>query len=218
MRKPSIFCTTAVIALLAIPLSTLAESWSCKNGDDVREIDIQTESSSRSVPCSVVYKKRTEGAKDQVLWTSSNAATYCEEQAKAFVEKQVSWGWSCVKTEDGGIATSKTNIISEIPADQDSALPIPGNIIANCDLAIKGFSFIEAKLQTALFKIIDVRTGDDYNGALKVTLAGRDGNTLLERKIVPVIDEILGPMYEFDFKNFRSLTKTAIDTIYLCRA
>jgi hypothetical protein len=218
MSKSSIFRTTAVIALLAIPLSTLAESWSCKNGDDVREIDIQTESQSRSVPCSVIYKKPTEGAKDQILWTSSNAATYCEEKAKAFVEKQVSWGWNCVKTENGGIDTTKTDIIPEIPAAQNSGLPMPGNIIANCDLAIKGFSFIEAKFQTALFKIIDLRTGEDYNGTLKVTLAGRDGNTLLERKIIPGNDEILGPMYEFDFMNFRSLTKTVIDTIYLCRA
>lgn len=101
MKKLSLVSQTAVIALLAIPFSSQAQSWSCKLDNNVREIHIQTESPSSPAPCSVVYKKVTEGAEDQTLWTAANDAGYCEEKAKAFVEKQVSWGWTCEETASG---------------------------------------------------------------------------------------------------------------------
>jgi len=109
MKKPSLFIQTVAIALLAIPFSSQAESWSCKKGNGVREIHIQSESPSSPVPCSVVYKKLTEGAADQTLWSATNDAGYCEEKAKAFVEKQVSWGWTCVETAVGESTTTKTS-------------------------------------------------------------------------------------------------------------
>jgi len=107
MKKSIPFILPAVIAMLAIPFSSHAESWSCKQGNNVREIHIQSESPSSTVPCSVVYKKVTEGAEDQTLWTAENDAGYCEEQAKAFVEKQVSWGWTCEETAGGESAAIK---------------------------------------------------------------------------------------------------------------
>lgn len=85
------------IAALALPFNAFSDSWSCRHGDDVREIHIQR-STSEPVPCSVVYKKLTEGVEDQVLWTAENDANFCDEKARAFVEKQVSWGWTCVET------------------------------------------------------------------------------------------------------------------------
>ena len=95
MKKSILFFQAAAIALFAIPLSSQAESWTCKQGNNVREIHIQTESPSSPTPCSVAYKKITEGAEDQTLWSAANDAGYCDEKAKAFVEKQVSWGWTC---------------------------------------------------------------------------------------------------------------------------
>jgi hypothetical protein len=95
MKIASLVIRTAAIALLAIPFSSQAESWTCKNGNNVREIHIQTDTPGSPVPCSVVYKKTTEGAADQTLWTASNDLAYCEEKAKAFVDKQTSWGWAC---------------------------------------------------------------------------------------------------------------------------
>jgi hypothetical protein len=95
MKTFSLVSLTATIALLVIPFSTQAASWTCKQGNNVREIHVQSESPSSPVPCSVVYKKVTEGAADQTLWNATNDAAYCEEKAKAFVEKQVSWGWVC---------------------------------------------------------------------------------------------------------------------------
>ena len=84
-------------ALLAFSGSSYAESWSCRHDNNVREIHIVQETSS-AVPCSVVYKKQTEGVEDQVLWTANNDANYCLEKATAFVEKQITWGWTCVET------------------------------------------------------------------------------------------------------------------------
>jgi hypothetical protein len=109
MKTPSLFCLTAALALIVIPFSSQAASWSCKNGNNVREIHIQTESPSSPVPCSVVYKKVTEGAADQTLWNAVNDAGYCEEKAKAFVEKLTSLGWTCEETTGGASAMTKTN-------------------------------------------------------------------------------------------------------------
>ena len=83
--------------LIAIPFSSFADSWSCRHGNDVREIHIQRESSA-PVPCSIVYKKLTEGAEDQVLWTADNDANFCDQKAREFVAKQEGWGWTCVET------------------------------------------------------------------------------------------------------------------------
>jgi hypothetical protein len=101
MKLSSTVGLTISFALLAIPFSSQAQSWTCKNGNNVREIIIQSESPSSPVPCSVIYKKTTEGAPDQTLWTAENDAAYCAEKAKAFVDKQTGWGWACEEAMSG---------------------------------------------------------------------------------------------------------------------
>ena len=87
------------LAFIAIPFSATADSWSCRHDNDVREIHIVRDGADL-VPCSVVYKKLTEGFEDQVLWTADNDPNYCDDKARAFVDKQVGWGWTCVETID----------------------------------------------------------------------------------------------------------------------
>ena len=90
--------TLPILAIsLLFPLSVSADSWSCRHGNDVRELHIETPGSS-PVPCEVVYKKLTEGAEDQVLWNAQNDGNYCEEKARGFIDKLGSWGWTCVET------------------------------------------------------------------------------------------------------------------------
>jgi hypothetical protein len=108
MKKTSLYSLTAALAMIAIPFSSQAASWSCKHGDSVREVHIQTESPSSPVPCSVVYKKTTEGAADQTLWTAANDAGYCEEKAKGLVEKLTSLGWTCEEAMGGASTETKT--------------------------------------------------------------------------------------------------------------
>lgn len=85
------------ISTLLIPFTVHADSWSCRQGNDVREVHIE-QTTSAPVPCQVVYKKLTEGVEDQVLWDAQNDATYCDFKAKEFIEKLEGWGWTCVET------------------------------------------------------------------------------------------------------------------------
>jgi hypothetical protein len=89
--------TLLAAILLLLPLSAFAESWSCRYGNDVREVHIER-TGSAPAPCEVVYKKLTEGVEDQVLWNAQHDGAYCDYQAKGFVEKLESWGWTCVET------------------------------------------------------------------------------------------------------------------------
>ena len=86
-----------IVISLLVPLSAYADSWSCRQGNDVREVHME-QTTEAPVPCQVVYRKLTEGAEDQVLWNAQNDAAYCEEKAAAFVAKLESWGWTCVET------------------------------------------------------------------------------------------------------------------------
>jgi len=98
MNKPNLAGLTVALALCSIPFASQAASWTCKSGNAVREIVVQSQSPSSPVPCSVVYKKVSEGVPDKTLWTAENDATYCEEKAKAFADKQVSFGWTCIES------------------------------------------------------------------------------------------------------------------------
>jgi hypothetical protein len=67
----------------------------CTYGDMVRRVVIMTEPGV-SVPCEVHYFKDTEApGEDQVLWSATNQAGYCEEQAAGLVSKLEGWGWDC---------------------------------------------------------------------------------------------------------------------------
>jgi len=101
--------------LFAIPLTGYAESWSCKHDNNVREIQIQHETS-EALPCSVVYRKPTEGVEEQTLWSASSDANYCEEKARGLVEKHEGWGWTC---EEAGAETG-TEISEESKATESS--------------------------------------------------------------------------------------------------
>lgn len=95
---------TLAIVLFAIPLNTYADSWSCSQGNDVREVHIESATSS-PVPCLVVYKKPTEGVEDQTLWSANNDDSYCEEKAQGLVAKLESAGWVCAETISDEIST-----------------------------------------------------------------------------------------------------------------
>lgn len=105
MKKLNLLSQAAAIALLAVTYNAQATSWTCSHDNKVREIHIQSASPDSAVPCSVVYKKISEGVEDQILWSAENDASYCEDKASAFIDKQTSWGWTCV--EAGGSASTE---------------------------------------------------------------------------------------------------------------
>jgi hypothetical protein len=98
--------TLAVLAAAVLtPLSAAAESWSCRQDNDVREVHV-VQTTEAPAPCQVVYKKLTEGFEDQVLWNAQFDGAYCTEQAAGFVTKLEGWGWTCVETISDGTATN----------------------------------------------------------------------------------------------------------------
>ena len=114
---------TFSIALLALPFSLQAESWSCRHDNNVREIQIEHPADA-AVPCKVMYRKLTEGVEDKALWTAENDAAYCEEKARAFVEKQVGWGWTCVETVADKTSEAESTEAAA-PAEADTSAEAP---------------------------------------------------------------------------------------------
>ena len=82
--------------LLFCAAASANERFVCTHGDQQRVIEI-VYMGDGPVPCEVRYDK---GDGAQVLWSAQNSEGYCESHAKAFVEKQEGWGWSCSQSQD----------------------------------------------------------------------------------------------------------------------
>ena len=93
MRAAKLLLTTLTV-IPAIAIAQGAET-RCTNGDMVRRVVIMSEPGV-SVPCEVHYFKDTEApGEDQVLWSASSQAGFCEEKAAGFVSQLEGWGWDC---------------------------------------------------------------------------------------------------------------------------
>jgi len=68
----------------------------CEHSGKVRVIKVVYDNPETETVCEVTYEKST-GV--QTLWTAINDRDFCLDKAKAFVEKQEGWGWSCSALE-----------------------------------------------------------------------------------------------------------------------
>ena len=139
MKKLIRATTLTSAVLLALPFSAFAESWSCRHDNDVREIHIVQETDA-AVPCSVVYKKLTEGVEDQVLWTANNDASFCQEKAQAFVDKQIGWGWTCVETIADETVTEESSAVEAAPveAETEAKIEAPAEVSPSAEASKTG--------------------------------------------------------------------------------
>jgi hypothetical protein len=94
MQKMNSAALTVVMMLLAIPNAVNAESWICEQGNLVREINVERETSA-AAPCSVAYDKGSEGGGSKVLWTARSDGAYCSAKADGLAEKLKGFGWDC---------------------------------------------------------------------------------------------------------------------------
>ena len=89
---------TLVFLLALIPgfaLGQTGTAYQCSFDGMQRRIEILTEPGV-TVPCEVHYFKDTEmPGENQVLWTATTEAGYCESKAEEFVAKLREWGWDC---------------------------------------------------------------------------------------------------------------------------
>jgi hypothetical protein len=109
------------LALPGLALAQGAET-QCTYGDMVRRVVIMTEPGV-SVPCEVHYFKDTEApGEDQVLWSASQQAGYCEEKAAGLVAKLEEWGWDCGATDP---ATPAAPAAPAVPAESAEPAEAP---------------------------------------------------------------------------------------------
>jgi hypothetical protein len=97
MQSKNLVLRILAVVLLVAPFAANADSWSCRQGNNVREVHVER-TGDNPVPCQVVYRKLTEGVEDQVLWNAQFDAGYCDSKATDFVAKLESYGWTCVET------------------------------------------------------------------------------------------------------------------------
>ena len=88
---------SAALSCLALGATAAeaADGYECRQGDLVRQVEVQYLTPGEVVPCQVEYRKPTEGADNQILWSAGSEQGYCEFKAREFHKKLQSWGWSC---------------------------------------------------------------------------------------------------------------------------
>lgn len=87
----------ATVFSLSSPLALAANPVICKMDQLKREVEVIYPKSESQGPCEVHYRKPSEEAQNQILWTAKNTPSFCEEKAAGFVEKLKGLGWNCEK-------------------------------------------------------------------------------------------------------------------------
>jgi len=110
-----------LLGLFVAPAIGHADSWSCSQGNDVREVHVER-TTNNPVPCTVMYQKLTEGVEDQVLWNAQHDAGYCEAKAREFIVKLESHGWVCAETirDESSLAGGDDNTEGEGTVDSET--------------------------------------------------------------------------------------------------
>jgi hypothetical protein len=107
MKRLPILLTLMALAPALVAAQTNRAN-SCTQGSSMRRVELAY-TTSAEVPCEVRYTK--EDGSTQVLWRSATQKGYCETQAREFVAKLQSLGWTC--TDEG---TSPRAAVSDPPA------------------------------------------------------------------------------------------------------
>lgn len=105
--------SAVVLGLILVPVASYANSWSCKNGNLLREVKIEYAGQS-PVPCKVIYNKPDEDQSSKVLWNAQSEQGYCEAKARDFVARLESWGWACT-SDDASAPAEPATATDEMP-------------------------------------------------------------------------------------------------------
>ena len=115
---------TFVFLVALVPgfaLGQTGTAYQCSFDDMQRRIEILTEPGV-TVPCEVHYFKDTElPGENQVLWTATTEAGYCESKAEEFVAKLREWGWNCGPVADPVAAPEAAPDAAPEPAPEENA-------------------------------------------------------------------------------------------------
>jgi hypothetical protein len=86
---------SALALLTANTSAPAADGWTCRQDGLTRQVVVYYPSSPDRLPCDVFYLKPDEQALPKRLWSAGNEAGYCERQARQFVGRLGSLGWTC---------------------------------------------------------------------------------------------------------------------------
>jgi hypothetical protein len=89
MNRTLVSVAAAVVPILAAAQGGVA--YRCTNGSAVREVMVVYPQGGE-VPCEVRYYK---DAVPEVLWSAEHQPGYCEAQAREFVMRLATIGWTC---------------------------------------------------------------------------------------------------------------------------
>ncbi len=116
---------TLVFLVALIPgfaLGQTGTAYQCSFDGMQRRIEILTEPGV-TVPCEVHYFKDTElPGQNQVLWTATTQAGYCEAKVEEFVGKLREWGWECAPATPTESAVEDETVEDSEPSDDTEAL------------------------------------------------------------------------------------------------
>lgn len=74
---------------------TMADTWTCHQGDLTRHVLAFYPEAPARLPCQVFYSKPKENVMPRALWKASHDESFCERKAAEFAAQLQSWGWHC---------------------------------------------------------------------------------------------------------------------------
>ena len=73
--------------------------YACENNGNVRRVEIEYETASSTLPCSVNYYKDNEApGQNTTLWRAEKAEGFCESKAAEMVDRLRNFGWECTES------------------------------------------------------------------------------------------------------------------------
>ena len=106
----------------------------CRQGNDLRSINVEVENPSTGRPCELIYWADGDQTKaGQLLWRAEHDATFCPRRLETIVEKWVSEGWNCdveepqtAAVEPSAVPAARPDVPEEQAEPQEqAATPTP---------------------------------------------------------------------------------------------
>ena len=113
MKRAPLAALLLLTSWTSAVLANDSYSYECRNGSDLRTIEVVYLQRESVVPCEVNYIKN---GQSKTLWNARYDKGYCEDEAEKFVVKQKGWGWDCKRFD----AVESKPVEQQKPAEDDT--------------------------------------------------------------------------------------------------
>ena len=129
VRRPDVLAV--VVASFAAGPALAEGERTCTLGATIRSVEVRYAGDEGRPPCEVVYTKETEApGREEVLWSATRDAGFCESKADELTRLLEENGWQCTPEREGGFAAAEA-LPAETPptvapaAGPEAPLPPP---------------------------------------------------------------------------------------------